>query len=193
MHNVRYHLVWRDRFLDQESEPALRPGDGLPGGTAHCHRVKGLMMFDPGKIGSHFPSFTVEVERGKLRELALAIGDPNPLYQDRDAARTAGYPDTPLPPTAATIFLFWGNLQFVKQLVSLGLDVMRVLHREESYEYLAPIWPGDVLTGSMTVRDGSTHTGSDGTTIDLVTLDIRYSNQHGQSVLTATTRLMSRK
>ena len=150
-------------------------------------------MFETSKIGSRFPPFTVTVERGKLRELALAIGDPNPIYQDRDAAQAAGYPDVPLPPTTATMFLFWGNPQFVEQLISLGLDVTRLLHREESYEYLAPIWPGDVLSGMMTVRDGSTRTGPDGTTIDLVTLHIRYTNQHNQPVLIATTRLMSRQ
>ncbi len=31
-------------------------------------------MFDKSKIGQSFPPFTVEVERGKIRELALAIG-----------------------------------------------------------------------------------------------------------------------
>ena len=89
--------------------------------------------------------------------------------------------------------VFWGNPHFVDQLLSLGLDVMRLLHREETYEYLAPIWPGDVLTGMMTVRDGSTRTRPDGTSLDLVTLDIRYTNQQGQAVLTATTRLMSQQ
>jgi len=151
------------------------------------------MMFDTSKIGYRFPPFAVTVERGKLRELALALGDPNPIYQDQQAAQTAGYKDIPLPPTTATLFLFWGNPQFVEQLLNLGLDVTRLMHREETYEYLAPIWPGAVLTGSITVRDGSTRTGPDGTSIDLVTLHMRYTNQEGQIVLTATTRLMSRE
>ena len=32
-------------------------------------------MFDASKIGQSFPPYTIEVERGKVRELALAIGD----------------------------------------------------------------------------------------------------------------------
>ena len=61
-------------------------------------------MFDKSKIGYSFPPFTIEVERGKIRELALAIGDDNPVYQSQEAAQAAGYPDVPLSPTAP---LFW--------------------------------------------------------------------------------------
>lgn len=36
------------------------------------------------------------VERGKIKELALAIGDKNPIYVDAVAARLAGYRDITL-------------------------------------------------------------------------------------------------
>src|SRR5436853_5917119 len=100
-------------------------------------------MFDKSKIGYSFPPFTIEVERAKIRELALAIGDDNPIYQSREAAQAAGYPDVPLFPTATTMFNFWGNTKMVSQLVSLGINVMRVLPGEEEYDYLAAIYPGD--------------------------------------------------
>lgn len=150
-------------------------------------------MFNTSKIGYSFPPFTVHVERTKLRELALAIGDPNPIYQDQQAAQPEGYEDIPLLPTTATIFLFWENTDFIEQLTGLGLDVTRLIHREESYEYLAPIHPGETLTGVMTVLDGSTRKGRDGSSIDLVTLRLRYTNREGQVVLVATTRLVSRE
>ena len=149
-------------------------------------------MFDSSKIGYSFPPFPVHVERTKLRELAFAIGDPNPIYQELLAAQSEGYEDIPLPPTAATIFLFWENRHFVEQLAELGLDVTRLIHREESYEYLAPIHPGDMLTGVMMVLDGSTRKGRDGSSIDLVTLQISYTNGEGQAVLIATTKLITR-
>ncbi|HET9999277.1 MAG TPA: MaoC family dehydratase N-terminal domain-containing protein [Ktedonobacteraceae bacterium] len=142
-------------------------------------------MFDSSKIGYSFPPFTVHVERTKLRELALAIGDPNPIYQDK------GNEDIALPPTAATIFLFWENTRFIEQLAGLGLDVTRLIHREESYEYLAPIHAGETLTGVMTVLDGSTRKGRDGNSIDLVTLQLRYTNCEGRVVLVGTTRLVN--
>ena len=150
-------------------------------------------MFDTSKIGYSFPPFTVVVERAKIRELALAIGDDNPVYQSQQVAQAAGYQDVPLPPTIGTIFLFWENTQFIEQLAELGLDVARLMHREEEYEYLAPLHVGESLTGVMTVLDGATRKGPRNTTIDLVTLQLRYTNQQGQAVLVATTRLVSRE
>ncbi len=150
-------------------------------------------MFDIRKIGYSFPPFPVHIEPVKLRELALAIGDPNPVYQDQQAAQAEGYEDSPLPPTAATIFLFWENRYFIEQLTELGLDVTRLIHREESYEYLAPIHPGETLTGVMTVLDGSTRRGRGDSTIDLVTLRLSYTNSKGQDVLKATTKLIIRE
>lgn len=150
-------------------------------------------MFDTTKIGHSFPPFSVTIERAKIRELALAIGDDSPAYQSQQAARAAEYADVSLPPTIATQFLFWGNTRFVEQLAELGLDVNRLMHREEEYEYLAPVHPGETLTGVMAVLDGANRRGSHNTSIDLVTLQIRYTNQQGQTVLIATTRLISRE
>ncbi len=150
-------------------------------------------MFDTSKIGYSFPPFTVAIERAKIRELALAIGDDNLAYQNQQAAQVAGYQDVPLPPTAGTIFLFWGHTHFIEQLAELGLDAARLMHREEEYEYLAPLHPGETLTGVMTVLDGATRKGHHNTCIDLVTLQLRYTNHQGQPVLVATTRLVSRE
>ncbi|HEY6411659.1 MAG TPA: MaoC family dehydratase N-terminal domain-containing protein [Ktedonobacteraceae bacterium] len=150
-------------------------------------------MFDKSKIGQSFPPFTIEVERGKIRELALAIGDDNPIYQSREGAQAAGYADVPLFPTTPTMFTFWGNTKMVSQLVSLGLNVMRVLHGEEEYEYLAPINVGDILTGVMTLVDGKTRQGQGGSSMDILTVEVRYTNQHGQAVLNAREMIVVRE
>ncbi|HVB25762.1 MAG TPA: MaoC family dehydratase N-terminal domain-containing protein [Ktedonobacteraceae bacterium] len=147
-------------------------------------------MFDTTKIGHSFPPFSVAIERIKIQELALAIEDDNPAYQSQE---TAGYAGVLLPPTIATQFLFWGNTHFVEQLAELGLDVNRLMHREEEYEYIAPMQPGETLTGVMTVLDGASRRGPGNTSIDLVTLQIHYTNQQGKPVLIATTRLVSRE
>ena len=149
-------------------------------------------MFDTSRIGYSFPSFPVKIVDTKIRELARAIGDNNPIYQDNQAAQAAGYVCIPLFPTTATIFLFWENNHFVEQLAGLGLDVNRLMHREETYEYLAPLHSGETLTGVMTVLDGSTRKGRDNIIVDLVTLQLRYTNQQEQPVLLATTRLVTR-
>lgn len=149
-------------------------------------------MFDPSKIGSSFSPFTIEVERCKIHELTLAIGDDNPVYHSREAAQVAGYHDVPLPPTAATIFSFWGNPHFREQLTSVGINVMRILHGEESYEYLATVYPGDTLVGVTTITDGKTRRSKD-SSMDIITLQTRYTNQDNQLVLNATTMFVVRE
>ena len=141
-------------------------------------------MFDKSKVGQSFPPFTIEVERGKIRELALAIGDNNPIYQSKEAAQAAGYPDVQLYPTSPKTFAFWGNKKMVSQLSSLGINLMRVLHGEEEYEYLVPIYPGDTLTGVMRLVDAKSRQ-TQGGTLDILTLEIDYTNQHDTLVLKA--------
>lgn len=149
-------------------------------------------MFDKSYIGHSFPPFTIEVERGKIRELALAIGDSNPIYSSKEAAQAAGFEDVPLYPTSPTTFTFWGNRQGGNQLASLGINVMRILHGEEEYEYLAPVYPGDVLTGVMKVVDGKTRQGQAGS-MDIITTETSYTNQHGTNVLKARSVIIVRE
>ncbi|BCL82350.1 MaoC family dehydratase N-terminal domain-containing protein [Ktedonobacteria bacterium brp13] len=150
-------------------------------------------MFDKEKVGYSFPPFRITFERGKIRELATAIGDDNPIYHDLAAAMAAGYEDIPLPPTAPTIFTFWGNTQLWEQLTSVGINVMRILHGEEEYEYLAPIQPGDTLTGVTTIVDGKSRRGKDGSSMDILTTETRYTNQDKVPVLNARTVFVVRE
>lgn len=145
-------------------------------------------MFDTSKVGHSFPPFTIEFERNKIHELALAIGDSNPIYHSQEAAQAAGYQDIPLSPTAPTIFSFWGNPQSGEHLASVGINVMRILHGEEDYEYLAPVYPGDVLTGTTTIVEGKSRR-----TMDIVTTETIYTNQHNQPVVKARTTIVVRE
>jgi acyl dehydratase len=141
-------------------------------------------MFDKSKIGQSFAPFTAEVYRNKIHELTAAIGDNNPVYHSREAAQAAGFPDVPISPTTPTTFTFWGaRQQGGNSLASLGIDVKAILHGEEEYEYLAPIYPNDILTGITTVVDGKTRTGRDGSSMDIITTETNYTNQHNQLVL----------
>ena len=149
-------------------------------------------MFDKSHIGKSFPPFTIEVERCKISELTLAIGDDNPVYHSREAAQAEGFKDVPLFPTAPTIFSFWGNTRQGDHLEQVGIKMARVLHGEEEYEYLVPIYPGDILTGTTTIIDGKTRQLKDGS-MDIVTLETRYTNQDNQPVLVARTMAIVRE
>ena len=150
-------------------------------------------MFDKSKIGHSFAPFTAEVQRNKIHELTSAIGDNNPVYHSREDAQAAGFPDVPISPTTPTTFTFWGARQQGNNLASLGINVARILHGEEEYEYLAPIYPNDVLTGTTTVVDGKTRRGSDGSSMDIITTETRYTNQHNQPVLNTRSTVVIRE
>jgi acyl dehydratase len=150
-------------------------------------------MFDQSKLGQSFPPFMIEVERCKIHELTLAIGDENPVYHSQGAALAQEYKDVPISPTTPTMFSFWGNTRLWDQLAEVDLNVMRILHGEEEYQYLAPIYPGDVLTGVTTIVDGKTRRGKDGSSMDIVTTETRYTNQQQQAVLVARTMFIVRE
>ena len=149
-------------------------------------------MADHSKVGKEFPPIVWEVERGKIRELAKAIGDLNPIYLDREAAVREGYRDTPVPPTFLTVPMMWSASMPVL-INDLKINFAMVLHGEEEYEFLGDIYPGDVLTGIPRVTAVEEKAGSTGRKMDMVTVEIVYTNQDGKEVARARTLMVERK
>src|SRR5437879_2506023 len=132
-------------------------------------------MFETRFIGQRFPAFSIEVSRTKLHEFALAVGQDDPIYHERQAAREAGYEDVQMLPTMPTQFEFWGNPGWMERLREIGLNTTRLLHAEQDFAYLGAIVPGDVLSAVTTVVDGKARRGR-----DMVTLETRYPNPRGE-------------
>lgn len=115
------------------------------------------MALDMSYKGKEFPSYIFKVEHSKIKELCGAIGDDNPVYFDSDAAKEAGYKDCPAPLTFGTLMSFWGYPEIWSRMTEIGIDIKRLLHAKEEYEYLEMIYPGDELEGTVSVdslRDG---------------------------------------
>jgi len=93
-------------------------------------------------VGRDLGTFTFDVERSQLRLFAKAIGETRTLYTDTAAARAAGYRDVPAPPTFAFSIGMNPDDPF-DMLRALGVDLARVLHGEQSFEYSRPICAGD--------------------------------------------------
>jgi acyl dehydratase len=144
------------------------------------------MAINREMIGRPLSPTTFEVDRGKIREFASATGDENPIYHDVEAAKEAGYNDLPIPPTFPTTFSFWGKRAKDAPVEDLGFPFARVLHGEEEYTYLAPIYPGDILTGVRTLTNVEEKQGRSGS-MEIVTSETVYKNQHGEEVLRART------
>ncbi|HBV98495.1 MAG: hypothetical protein JL50_20665 [Peptococcaceae bacterium BICA1-7] len=144
------------------------------------------------KKGLKFKEYTMTVERGKIKELAGAIGDPNPIYSDAGAAKAAGYRDITIPPTFMQVIDMWsGVLGFEEQCRALEMNPLKVLHGEQEFEYLADIYPGDVISGAARVANVAVRTGSSGG-MNIFKLETRYTNQHGQLVMVSRASIIER-
>lgn len=149
------------------------------------------MALDKSFIGKAFDPFTVEVDKSKIRELAQALGDDNPIFVDDEAAQRAGLPGIVAPPTYPTLFKMWGEGGSSPHIKAMGGNVLRLLHGEESYEYFGLIRPGDVMTGQTKVVDITEKEGRS-STLDIVNLQTEYHNQHGKLVVVANTTIVIR-
>ena len=109
-------------------------------------------MLDTNAQGKSFTPYTYEIDRSKIKELCLAIGDNNPLFFDKEFAIKQGYKDTPTPLTMPTLISFWGYPEIWNRMIEIGIDVKRLLHAKEDYEYITPVYPGDILTGTTVVE-----------------------------------------
>lgn len=103
-------------------------------------------------IGHAFPPHSADVEAGRLRLFAKATGDDRPEYVDVDAARAAGHPALPAPPTFAICLDLEVPDPFA-WLRELAIDLGRVLHGAQGFRYFAPIYAGDRLTFVSRIDD----------------------------------------
>ncbi|MEP5567421.1 MAG: MaoC family dehydratase N-terminal domain-containing protein [Halioglobus sp.] len=135
-------------------------------------------MLDKSKIGHQFPSFTVDIERGRLRFFAKAIGETNPIYTDEAAAKAAGHRAIPAPPT----YMFSVDLDGPELLPILGLldlDIGRVLHGSQEFDYLGQIYAGDSITQQCKIVDIYDKKGG---ALEFVVQESSYKNQEGELV-----------
>jgi acyl dehydratase len=103
-------------------------------------------------VGRTFPATKpYEVSRVKIAEFADAIGDPSPVYRDRDAAVDAGYPDVIAPPTFPIAVTMAASSAVVSH-DDLGLNYAMVVHGEQRFEYSRPLRAGDVVTAESTIE-----------------------------------------
>ena len=110
------------------------------------------MQIDKKHIGHEFKPFTAVAEAGKLRLFCKAIGEEDPIYQSEEAAKKAGYPRIPVSPTFLQA-LTNDDPEKGGLLKLINVDIGLILHGEQHYDYLAPVFVGDKITCQQKVTD----------------------------------------
>ncbi len=109
-------------------------------------------MLNPAYVGRTYPTTApYQVGREKIREFAMAIGDPNPVYTDVDAARALGHPDLVAPPTFGFV-LTMKAMALAMFDPEVGLDYARVVHGEQSFEFARPLFAGDEVVVDASIE-----------------------------------------
>lgn len=109
-------------------------------------------MIDKKHIGRTTNPQTVDVEKGRLKFFAKAIGETDPVYTDERAAKAAGYKALPAPPTFSFCLEMETNSLW-DNIAAMGVSVGKILHGSQTFTYHAPICAGDQVTFQTKVSD----------------------------------------
>jgi len=163
------------------------------------------MAVDKSLIGTPTGKSKITVERGPVSNFAKALTDDNPIYQNPDAAKAAGFENIPAPPTWGFAMAHWGA--FAEQqpadptkgrnpvMEVIGTLMQKgglVLHGEQEFEYHRPVVVGDVLDGEGKVTDVYEKDSKGKTMTFLVTENVFKDAKTGEPVLTTRMNLIHR-
>ncbi|MCX5108452.1 MaoC family dehydratase N-terminal domain-containing protein [Streptomyces sp. NBC_00378] len=133
-------------------------------------------MIDRSVVGSGPEPVTVTVERGRLQFFGRVLGAADGVFVDPAAARAAGHPDLPVPPT----FLFGLDLEAAPDLLNaIGVDLSRVLHVEQGFTYHRTVHAGDRLTFAPVITDVYSRQGG---ALEFVVRDTSVTDAAGEPV-----------
>jgi hypothetical protein len=145
-------------------------------------------MLDRSKVGHEFDAFNVDIEKGRLKFFAKAIGEINPVYFSESAARDAGYKTIPAAPTFPFPLDMEGP-ELLPVLNFLGMDIGRLLHGSQEFEYLGTIYAEDTIRVTSKIKNMFDKKAG---ALEFVVLENTYTNQHGELVVKATNTLVYR-
>ena len=148
------------------------------------------MAIDRKHLGRKYGPYRFEVGLEHVKDFAAATGggvpgrvftappsDAHPLTWDEAAARAGPHGGIVAPPTFATAFAIQ---PFATACIdpALEVDVLRLVHGEQSFEFEEPVRPGDVLetAGEITRLQ---ERGS----LEFLEVTTETRNQHGRLVV----------
>jgi len=131
-------------------------------------------MLDKSLIGRESEPLLQEVEKGAVRRLAEALGDPNPLYTEEEAARAAGHASLLAPPTFPSLLAVNDRFRH-----SLDLGTRSLLLSEQQFEYGRPIVAGDRIIIRNRVADVQEKSGPSGP-MDVIVIEAEGRSPEGE-------------
>ncbi|QOJ31160.1 MAG: MaoC family dehydratase N-terminal domain-containing protein [Gammaproteobacteria bacterium] len=131
------------------------------------------------RVGTELGRAEYEVEKGRIRSLADATLDDNPLYQDGEVARGSRYGGMIAPPA-----IVWPIIppQMDWYVTQYDFPLKRLLNAGFEQELFEPVRPGDRLTGVVTLAELEEKEGRIGHMV-FFHFDVVWTNQRDQKVM----------
>ncbi|MBA2439358.1 MAG: MaoC family dehydratase N-terminal domain-containing protein [Thermoleophilaceae bacterium] len=110
------------------------------------------MSVDTSATGKTYPPHEYEVGREKIREYALAVGEDNPVYFEREAARAAGFRDVAAPPMFAVVYSS-GAVTPVFFDPEVGINFTLLVHGGQEFVWGEAVCSGDTIATVVEIKD----------------------------------------
>ena len=136
--------------------------------------------------GKAYQEITFEVERDRVTQFSLAVGEDDPRFLEDGAARAEGFPEQLAFPTFPTTVGILASAQVVTD-TELGLDYTRVVHGEQEFEWRRPIVVGDVLRATPRIADIYVKGPN-----EFIVIEAEIADAEGDVVAVARSTLLSR-
>jgi acyl dehydratase len=110
------------------------------------------MAIKTDAAGKWWPTATYEVGAEKIREFADAIGAPNPVHRDHEAAKAAGFRDLVAPPMFCVVYSARAMAPAILD-PEVGINLAAMLHGSQVFEWDEPVCDRDVIETTATLRE----------------------------------------
>ena len=116
-------------------------------------------------LDKSYPAATTTVTREAIQNYARACNDANPRYFDPNIA------DGIIAPPMFAVVVSWIPVISVLTDPDLRADLLRLLHTAHEMEFLAPIRPGDQISGTARIAAIAPALGGESITLELSAID----------------------
>lgn len=121
-------------------------------------------------VGKVLLRYHMPVERGKIREFALATAAADPAYQE---------PTAPVPPTFLATSMHWEPCD-PPLATALGLELSRVLQGGQEYRFVGPLLrAGDAVHVAVSVESVTDKQRSRGGAMTVIVVLTRFTRPDG--------------
>jgi len=135
---------------------------------------------DDSAKGKTYEPHLYEVGKEKIKEFAWAVGEENPVYFDREAAKAEGFRDVPAPPMFAVVYSA-GSVGPAVLDPEVGINFVMMVHGGQEFVWDVPVVAGDEIETVARVQS-ITERGA----MSFFVFETVSENQRGETVCTGT-------